>query len=124
MTTRAVSGSKKFRGTFDFGGAMAELDPLLATAFVDNGDYAAVASQVNPLCFLIGRTGVGKSAVLSQLERDHPERTIRITPENLLLPYITNLNVVKVLRELDVHLEPFLRALWKHVIVVEVLRHK
>lgn len=40
------------------------------------------------------------------------------------MPYLMNLGVIQQLRILDVHLEPFLRALWKHIILIEVLKHR
>jgi hypothetical protein len=113
-----------FRSNFTFGGMMAESDPLLSTTYWDNGDFETMASPKDPRCFLIGRTGSGKSAALQHLEEMHPNKVVRIIPENLSLPYITNLGVIRQLLELNVRLEPFLKALWKHVIIVEILRHR
>ncbi len=115
---------KTFRSNFSFGGVMAESDPLLPAAYWDNGDYEAIASPADPRCFVIGRTGSGKSAVFQHLEEQHAGHVIRILPEDLALPYIVNLDVMRQLRALDVHVDPFLIALWKHVILVEVLRFR
>ena len=116
--------SKTFKSNFTFGGIMAEKDPLLSEAYWDNGEFEAVVSHDDPRCFLIGRTGSGKSALLQHLEDLYPQKVIRIIPENLSLPYITNLDVVRQLIQLKVRLDPFLKALWKHVIIVEILRHR
>jgi hypothetical protein len=115
---------KGFRSNFTFGGIMAEKDPLLSTTYWDNGDFETIISPEDPRCFLIGRTGSGKSALLHHLEENYPNKVVRIIPENLSLPYITNLGVIRQLLELEVRLEPFLKALWKHVILVEILRHR
>ncbi len=115
---------KGFRTSFNFGGLMAENDPLLLDAYWDNGDYEAVVSRTDPRRFLIGRTGSGKSAALRRLESEQSRRVIRIQPENLALHYITNLNVIPKLLDLGVHLDAFLKALWKHVFIVEVLQHR
>ena len=116
--------STGFKSNFTFGGIMAEKDPFLSTTYWDNGDFETAKSSDDPRCFLIGRTGSGKSALLHHLEEIYPNKVIRIIPENLSLPYITNLGVIRQLLELNVRLDPFLKALWKHVILVEILRHR
>jgi hypothetical protein len=109
---------------FTLGGEQAETDPLLEPAFYYSGHYAAIESRTDKRCFLIGRTGGGKSAALQHLEASYPEHVIRISPENLSLPYITDLGVIQYLASIDVHLDPLFIALWKHVLLVEVIRHR
>jgi len=116
--------ASRFKSNFRFGGPVAENDPLLAEAYWDNGDYSAVEDFQDHHRFLIGRTGSGKSAAFRHLHGQHPNKVVRIAPENLSLPYITNLDVVRRLNDLNVHLEPFFNALWKHVILVELLKHR
>ena len=74
--------------------------------------------------FIVGRTGSGKSAALQHLEEIHPGHVIRINPEDLSLPYITDLGVIKYLDELEVNLDLFWIALWKHILLVEIIRHR
>jgi hypothetical protein len=109
---------------FNLGGEQAEADPLLERAFFESDIYAAIASRANPHCFLIGRTGSGKSAALQRLEETKGSHVIRINPEDLSLPYILDLGVVQRLSELGVHLDPFFIALWKHVLLIELIRHR
>jgi hypothetical protein len=109
---------------FNLGIEQAEVDPLLSEAFVESGDYSVLSSKTDPRCFVVARTGSGKSAALQHLEEIDPEHVIRISPENLSLPYITNLGVIKYLDSLEVHLDPFFIALWKHVLLVELLKHR
>jgi hypothetical protein len=73
---------------------------------------------------LVGRTGSGKSAALRRLEEELPEHVIRINPEDLSLPYITDLGVVRYLSSLDVHVDPLFIALWKHVLLIEIIKHR
>jgi hypothetical protein len=49
---------------------------------------------------------------------------IRINPEDLSLPYITDLGVIRFLDALNVHLDALFIALWKHVLVVEIIRDR
>jgi hypothetical protein len=114
----------RIKSNFRFGGPLAESDPLLEEAYYDNGDYAALEQFADHHRFLIGRTGSGKSAALRHLTQNHPGKIIRLAPEDLSLPYVTNLDILRRMSDLNVHLEPFFNALWKHVFVVEILRHR
>ena len=58
------------------------------------------------------------------MEEVFPEHVIRINPEDLSLPYIVDLGVIRHLASLDVHLDPLFVALWKHVLLVEIIRHR
>lgn len=109
---------------FTLGGEQAEADPLHERAFVENPLYQVLQSRDDPRCFLVGRTGSGKSAMLQRLEDTHGERVVRISPEDLSLPYIMDLQVIKYLDSLNVKLDLFWIALWKHVLIVEIIRRR
>jgi hypothetical protein len=121
---KAKTRSDRLAGDFNLGGEQAEADPFLEEAFVEWAGYSAIEARTNPRRFLIGRTGSGKSAVLQRLEEVHSDRVIRINPEDLSLPYIIDLGVMKQLTALEVHLDPLFIALWKHVLLVEIIRHR
>lgn len=112
------------RSGFSLGAGQAETDPLLQDAFIESGDYQAIQSRDDPRCFIVGRTGSGKSAALRRLEGTQSDHVIRINPESLSLPYITNLQVLRFLDELEVNLDPLWIALWKHVLLVEIIRKR
>lgn len=114
----------RLRSGFTLGGQQAEADPLLEEAFIELSDFNVIDSHDDPRCFIVGRTGSGKSAALQHLEEIHPGHVIRINPEDLSLPYITDLGVIKHLDELDVNLDLFWIALWKHILLVEIIRHR
>lgn len=120
---RKPSPSKP-KANFTLGGEQAEADPLLPNGFFPSGQYLTLASKTDPGCFIVGRTGSGKSAILQQIEEENPEHTVRISPEDLSLPYITDLGVIRNLSQLDVHLDPLFIALWKHVFLVEIIKHR
>ena len=109
---------------FNFGGEQAEADPLLQEAFYESDAYQLCESREDPHCFLIARTGSGKSALLQRLEETRSSHVIRINPEDLSLPYITDLGVIRYLDSIDVNLDPLFIALWKHILLVEVIRHR
>lgn len=118
------SKKPRLKTGFTLGGEQAEADPLLDEAFYETGYYSVLSSRRDSRCFLVGRTGAGKSAALQHLEKVNPDRVIRITPENLSLPYITDLQVFRYLDSLDVNLDLLWIALWKHVLLVEIIRKR
>jgi hypothetical protein len=124
---RSVGGKRvtsRIKNGFNLGGEQAEADPLLQEAFYESADYETIVSRSDPKCFLVARTGGGKSAALQTLEDQYPGHVIRINPEDLSLPYITELNVIRYLDSLDVSLDLLFIALWKHVLLVELIRHR
>ena len=115
---------RKIRGEFTLGEGAAEYDGLLLDAFYETSIYRTIIARHDQRCFLIGRTGSGKSACFRRLEDQNPEHVIRLNPEDLSLPYIADLDVVQKLKALDVHLDPLFIALWKHVIIIEIIKHR
>lgn len=93
-------------------------------AFFESSDFNVISSREDKRCFIVGRTGSGKSAALQHLEEVHPDHVIRISPEDLSLPYITNLQVIRHLDGLEINLDTFWTTLWKHVLLVEIVRHR
>ncbi|MGY1804548.1 P-loop ATPase, Sll1717 family [Blastococcus sp. SYSU D00922] len=120
MATR----KSKLKSTFTLGGEQAEADSLLEDAFYETSDYQVIVSRSDTRCFLIGRTGSGKSAALTHLQDTQSDHVIRINPEDLALPYITNLQAIRYLDSLEVNLDNFWTTLWRHVLLVEILRHR
>ncbi|MDV8004452.1 P-loop ATPase, Sll1717 family [Rhodococcus sp. IEGM 1318] len=102
----------------------AEHDPLLDPAFVETGDYDLIASFDEVECIVVGRTGSGKSAILTRLAMAEPDRVIHLNPQDLALTYILDQQVFHFLRNLDIDLNLFWTTLWKHVLVVEVIRKR
>lgn len=110
--------------TFTLGGEAAEADFLLRDSFYETAQYRSLASKDHNDLFVIGRTGSGKSAMLQQIEEQNRGHVIRITPENLSLTYIAQRGSIRELAASDVRLAPFFIALWKHVFLVEIIRHR
>jgi hypothetical protein len=118
------ASSRRLRREFNLGGEQAEADGLLSDAFYESGIYSVIASKIDKKCFLVGRTGSGKSAALQRIEDNYPDHVIRISPEDLSLPYITDLGVVRYLSQLGIHMDPLFIALWKHVLLIEIIKQR
>lgn len=119
-----ISRRAKLASAFNLGGESAEADGLLEEAFFESSDYKVISSKEDQRCFIVGRTGSGKSAALRRLQEVNPAHVIRISPDDLSLPYITNLPEIRQLDGLEISLDPFWTALWKHVLLVEIIRHR
>jgi hypothetical protein len=125
VMARSSAQFRRLRSDFNLGGEQAEADSLLSDAFYESGPYRQIASRADKKCFLVGRTGSGKSALLQRLEEYvAPGHVIRISPEDLSLPYITDLGSIQYLAGLNVHLDPLFIALWKHVLLIEIIKNR
>lgn len=120
----AKKPSRRITSDFTLGAEQAELDTVLDRAFFESGHFRAISNHTDKRCFLVGRTGGGKSAALQYLEETQRGHVVRIDPQDLSLVYLSNLGILRRLSELDVHLDPFFNALWKHVLLVELIRHR
>jgi len=115
----------KFRRTDQIGAMSAEQDlDYLMRCFVDTGELSLLMDSSDRRQLVIGRTGAGKTALLTMLRERSKERAINISPESLALTYISNSTVLRFFSELGVNLDPFFKLLWRHVFTVEILtRH-
>lgn len=94
---------------------------FLKNCFIDLGDINTIEDFRDPHCLVVGRTGVGKTALLSELNLRHADRVITIDAESLAMNYISNSTIVKGLMDLDIDLNTFFKYLWRHVICVEII---
>jgi hypothetical protein len=112
----------RFRRNIDIGAADAENDTLyLEHCFVDIGDVETILNCTSPKCIVLGRTGVGKTALIRQICKA-ATHVAELSPEALSLHYITNSNVLQFFEEAGVHLDIFYSLLWRHIITVELLK--
>ncbi|WP_339673940.1 hypothetical protein [uncultured Zhongshania sp.] len=108
----------------EIGAAAAEEDSeFLAACYVDTGDLDVVLASDNPKRVIVGRTGAGKSALLSHIQKTE-ENVIVLSPHSLSLNYIANNNVIGFFEEAGVSLSVFYALLWRHILVVELLKSK
>ncbi len=95
----------------------------LEECFLDIGDYEVIEDTESPQSIILGRTGVGKSALLEHLEANS-ERVIRIEPDELALKHISNSTILNFFESLGVKLDIFYNLLWQHTLAVELIKHK
>ncbi len=111
----------KFKRHASIGAAAAEDDEkFLSSCFVNTGDLDVLLDCDSPERIVLGRTGIGKTALLNQLLQYN--NTIRINPENLSFNFLTNSTILQFLIGTNVNLDLFFKLLWRHVFVVELLK--
>lgn len=113
-----------FRSSDRVGYAAAEEDQaFLVSCFVDNGQYDVLIDGDLNNHIVLGRTGAGKTALITRIS-DTKVNVVRLDPEQLALNYLTNSTILRFLVDLDIDLDIFFALLWRHVVVVEVIRNR
>lgn len=113
-----------FRKNDEIGAAAAEDDKhYLRDCFIDNGELSVLLDCDDPKRVVVGRTGAGKTALLGEVENSARE-VIVLSPHSLSLNYIANNTLIRFFEDAGVNLSPFYGLLWKHIIVVELLKAK
>jgi hypothetical protein len=123
QTGPAKGGGKfRFRNHDHIGAAAAEQDDaFLSECFVDTGEMDILRDCSSPHRIILGRTGAGKTALLSRFS-DGPGQVISVKPESLALAHISNSTILRNIHQLGVNLDIFFKLLWRHVFTVEIIR--
>ena len=122
-TRNKLNQEFRFSSGMAFGMAAAEQDSLLPDCFFPTTFYHIVRNIEDPRSGLIGRSGSGKTAILERLKLDG-FRTVSINPEELAFRYLGSSDLIQALRESGVNLDYFYKLLWRHVFIVEILKHR
>ncbi|MGH8155089.1 MAG: P-loop ATPase, Sll1717 family [Rhodanobacteraceae bacterium] len=102
--------------------AYADLD-YLRGCFVDAGWLGIARDCSDRRSIVLGRTGSGKSALLLELARVEAN-VIQIDPSDFAFRYVENSSIIQFFQAAGVNLDLFYRLLWRHVLVVELLRKR
>ena len=135
MTARRTQSSRRdnklsrterfrFKRTDSIGAAAAEDDgEVLKDCYVDTCALQLLQDIGDRRQIVLGRTGTGKSALLTILKQSRPERVVKLSPEHLALTYVANSTILNFFGSIGVNLDPFFKLLWRHVLTVEILSH-
>lgn len=99
----------------------AETDEFVLEAFVSLDNIHEIIDVQNQKSILLGRTGSGKSAIIKYLKK-HCENVREIAPEAMSLRFLSNSTILRYFDSIGVNLNLFYKVLWKHVLIVELLK--
>lgn len=112
----------RFRQGDTLGSHVAEQDQFLDACFIVNEAFVAAADTDDPRGVLLGRSGSGKSAIIERLKARHPQEVVEVRPQDLALHFLGGSELLQALRATHVNLDLFYKLVWRHVLVVEVLK--
>lgn len=118
----SVTSRIRLRRLDTIGNPSAESDEdFLFDCFVDTGLLDLLQDCSDQRTIILGRTGAGKTALLKML-LNHQERSIALDLQNLSLGYISNSTILTFFEALNIKMDIFYRFLWRHVLLVEILK--
>lgn len=97
-------------------------DEFLFECFVDHPALDVTRDVSNSKMFVLARTGGGKTAIIRMISQQYPDTSSVIDLSGLSMDYVANSNIIRFLQSLDVDLDLFFQALWKHVLCLEYIR--
>ena len=108
----------------NLGKASAEYDDeYFEQCFVDTGLLENLLSISSSTSVIVGRIGSGKSALIRRIKETYNE-VIEVHPEDLSLGFLSDSWLLRFLTENDFDLSVFYQHLWRHVLVIELLKHQ
>lgn len=118
-----VHDSFRFRNSDSVGAADADDDSYVDHCWVDTGVLDELMPTNSSKFILLGRTGAGKTATLRHLE-SRTSNVVRLSLEAVAFDHVCNSTVLRWLHDNGVQLQQMYNLLWRHVLVVEVLRKR
>lgn len=94
---------------------------FLSKCFVDIPQVDQLLDFDSPKSLLLGRTGSGKSAILSHIFDQNS--SIQIDPLEVSLEYISNTDILSFLTKLGFDISILFEVMWKHIILIKIVRY-
>ncbi|KPW02742.1 P-loop ATPase, Sll1717 family [Pseudoalteromonas sp. P1-11] len=94
---------------------------LLDKCFVDKGDLDRLLDVEAPEAIVLGRTGAGKSALMHRIEKT-ASHCSRLDPNDVSVRFLEYSDIIQFFDALDIKLDLFYKLLWRHLLVVEILK--
>ena len=94
---------------------------ILERCFIDTGDLDVLADTNRPECIVLGRTGVGKTAILSML-KEREEKVMSLSPFDLALHHLSNRPMLQSFMDIGIDLDLFFSILWRHIFALELIK--
>lgn len=94
---------------------------FLFKCFIDHPAYHEITNVDSPTTFLLGSTGIGKTAILRMINKQE-ENVSDLAVHDMAMNHIANSDTILFLKSLDIDLSLFFQALWKHVFCIEYIK--
>lgn len=93
-------------------------EAILRDCFVNLPSYKQLMDMESAKCIALGRTGSGKSALISDIKAGDCESTY-IDPKEISLEYVSNTNIIKFLIAHGINLSNLFEMMWKHIFLIK-----
>lgn len=94
----------------------------LEYCFIEKEQLERLIDLNNNGSILLGRTGAGKTAILSELTSTSELRVTKLDPEALFFQYVSNSKTFDFFAALDANLDVIFSLLWKHILLIEAIK--
>lgn len=109
----------------NLGGVVAEGEGELEALYVENGYLDAALDHADHRCFVIGRTGSGKSALLRMVAARRPSSNVlALTASDFSFREIELSAGIAHLHRLGGNLNYLFKTIWKYLLVVALLKRR
>ena len=107
-----------------FQNTSAEREENLANYYVDNPYFQSAVDSKSKKAFFVGRTGIGKTAILESVRRQtsFQQNIISIDPEDFAFKIMEGSEVLRQLTSHQINLDLFYKTMWKYIFVTEILK--
>lgn len=117
-----VNNPITIRQNFKIGELDAESDTLLLeSCFVDSGYLNKLLDPFDNSSIVRGRTGAGKSALLHMV-MNRAYKCRQLDPNDISIRFLEQSDIIAFFEALNVSLDMFYKVLWRHVLIMELLK--
>ncbi|MFN2993088.1 P-loop ATPase, Sll1717 family [Serratia plymuthica] len=110
------------RQNFKIGELDAESDTiLLESCFIDSGYLSKLLDPFDNSSIVRGRTGAGKSALLHMV-MNRAYKCRRLDPNDISIRFLEQSDIIAFFETLNVNLDMFYKVLWRHILIMELLK--
>jgi len=109
--------------SMNLGTGMAENDnDFLTQCFLETPEYKTILDFNDKKNILLGRTGSGKTALIKMLLGNQKLVPIEIRPDTFALQYLSNVPIIREMKEAGLNLNVFYKFLWLHEILSNIIK--
>lgn len=112
----------KIKRNLSVGDLDAETDnDFLDSCFLDKGYLDDLLDVKNPCSIIVGRTGAGKSALIYKVSTIVTNFK-KIDPNDISVKFLEHSDIIQFMDNLGVNLDLFYKMLWRHILIIELVR--